>query len=238
MTPQKGQMSSKHNFKQECIPVGCMPSTAVAVTPTPLPCMPPLRCMPPCHTYSPATHAPCHACLPHMSPAMHVPLPCMFPGHAYPVLPHMSSRHTCPFPFCHACPPRHASSTLLTKFLTHACENITFPQLLLRTVKRISKYDSKLHLEPGGPAICRVYILGRWRHNDEVLYGRPCWTGCRRFKQPLVDWQDQVHGRRTSRRLVPSVHEVTFDWEIWPRQVLLKGILRRVGQIPETQVLH
>ena len=71
-------------LKQECIPVGCVPSTAVAV--------------------SPATHA---------RPAMHAP------------------HHTCPLTCLslamHAAP-------LLTEFLTHACENITFPQLLLRTV--------------------------------------------------------------------------------------------------------
>ena len=33
------------------------------------------------------------------------------------------------------CPPREGMSEFLTEFLIHACENITFPQLLLRTVK-------------------------------------------------------------------------------------------------------
>ena len=79
------------NSTQECIPVGCVPSTAVAV--------------------SPATHVP----PPYPRTAMHVPLlPCVPP-----------SCHTGPY----ACPP------MWTEFLTHACENITFPQLLLRTVK-------------------------------------------------------------------------------------------------------
>ena len=38
------------NIKQECIPVGCVPSAAVAVSPamhTPLPCMPPRHARPP-----------------------------------------------------------------------------------------------------------------------------------------------------------------------------------------------
>ena len=53
---------------------------------------------------SPATYAP---------PATHAP------------------HHTCPLP----CPsPTMHAATLWTEFLTHACENITFPQLLLRTV--------------------------------------------------------------------------------------------------------
>ena len=30
-----------------------------------------------------------------------------------------------------------------TEFLTHACENITFPQLLLRTVKMNTQNDAK-----------------------------------------------------------------------------------------------
>ena len=61
----------------------------------------------------PATHAPCHAC----PPALHTPLPCMPPC------------HTCPLPCMLPPPPPQ-----WTEFLTHACENITFPQLLLQTV--------------------------------------------------------------------------------------------------------
>ena len=57
--------------KQECIPVGCVPSAAVAV--------------------SPATHAPPpprHACSPTTRP-MHTLLPCMPPYHArHPATPH------------------------------------------------------------------------------------------------------------------------------------------------------
>ena len=84
-----------------------------------------------CHTCPPATHTPCHACIPpatHASPYTHAPLamrapcytcppPCMPPCHAHP---------------CHACPP-------LVDRMTDACENITFLQLLLRTVVRKKK---------------------------------------------------------------------------------------------------
>ena len=60
---------------------------------------------------SPATHAP----LPYTPLTYHThPLPCMPPCHIHPTAMHA--------------PPR-------SEFLTHACENITFPQLLLRTVK-------------------------------------------------------------------------------------------------------
>ena len=63
-----------------------------------------------CHACPPPTmHAPCHKCsLPRMPPVMHAPLPCTHP------------------PAMHA-PP-------WTEFLTHSCEIITFPQLLLRLV--------------------------------------------------------------------------------------------------------
>ena len=106
----------------------------------PLPCTPPVM------------HTPCHAC-PHMHaphhafPPLHTPLPCMPPAthapnhtcphHAHP-LPHMPPTMHAPHAMhapCQACPlpcmpPCHAG----TVFLTHASENITFPQLRLRTV--------------------------------------------------------------------------------------------------------
>ena len=99
---------------QECIPVGRVPSAAVAVSPaqhTPLPCTPP------------TTHAHCHAHTPHHAcPLSRIPLPCM------PLLPYMP-------------PPRHTHSVSLPctppDRMTDACENITFLQLLLRTVKTI-----------------------------------------------------------------------------------------------------
>ena len=74
----------KNYNKHKYIPVGCVPSAAVAVSPA---------------THAPATHIPCHACLP-----------------------------------CHAWPPAVHATPLWTEFLTHACENITFPQLLFQTV--------------------------------------------------------------------------------------------------------
>ena len=91
---------------QECIPVGCVPSAAVAVSPAthaPLPCMSPLP-YPPCHTCpchvcpppSPTTHAyRCHAC----PSAMDAPPPCM----SLPCMP-----PPCMPPPCHACPHCHA----------------------------------------------------------------------------------------------------------------------------------
>ena len=63
------------------------------------------------------------------SPTMHAPTT------TPPQLPHMPPPRITPAmhapctPSCHTCPPH-----LWTEFLTHACENITFPQLLLRTV--------------------------------------------------------------------------------------------------------
>ena len=44
--------------KQECIPVGCVPSAAVAVSPA----MHAPRHVTPHHACTPATHTPCHAC--------------------------------------------------------------------------------------------------------------------------------------------------------------------------------
>ena len=90
--------------KQECIPEGCVPSAAVAVSPTmhvPPPCPPtthtcchtyPPLCMPLCHAHPPppphTMHAPHHTCLhlPCMPTAMHTPLPHMPPPtmHATP----------------------------------------------------------------------------------------------------------------------------------------------------------
>ena len=119
----------------------------------PLPCMPlphmaSSLCMPLlCHTCLLChTHPLHHACpphhahlramytspLPHTPPAMHTSLPCM------PLAMRAHHCHTCPPPLpymppspcmlsCHACPP--------VDRMTDACENITFPQLLLRTVK-------------------------------------------------------------------------------------------------------
>ena len=105
------RLSDISNVLQECTPVGYVPSAAVAISPATL--------------APPAMHAPTmHNPLPCMPPATHTPLP-----HTHPPC------HACPLPHtppCHACPP--ATHTLWTEFLTHAYENITFPQLLLWTV--------------------------------------------------------------------------------------------------------
>ena len=78
----------------------------------PLPCTPPVM-----HTPPPCTSLPHIPPQPHTPPAMHAPLQC-------PSLPHTP-------PAIHA-PTMY--TPLWTEFLTHACENITFPQLLLWTV--------------------------------------------------------------------------------------------------------
>ena len=122
----------------------CMPPTMHAPCNTcPVPCMPlfamhaPLchACTPPCMPPA-ATHTPCHTC----HPCHTYPLPHM------PPLPHMSP-FTTHVPLCYACCPLPC----MPPFATHAplamhvphplnritdrCKNITFPQLLLRTVK-------------------------------------------------------------------------------------------------------
>ena len=54
---------------------------------------------------------------------------------------------------------------LWTEFLTHACENITFPQLLLWTVTRLSdpRFDPSLENYQ-----ITVYICGRWHDENEI----------------------------------------------------------------------
>ena len=96
-----------HSKEQECIPAGCVPPTAMTVSPAthaspthvpchasppPLPCMFPLPCMPLCYAYPTAMHA----------PAMHTPLPCTTPSHACPPATYARLATHAP---CHACPP-------------------------------------------------------------------------------------------------------------------------------------
>ena len=101
------QFSAKKLSKQECIPVGCVPPTAIAVFPAmhaPCHACPPrhthpLLCMPPTMHAPPATHTPCFACPPLCIP----PLPCMLPAtHTFlscmPPVPHMPPCHACPHP--------------------------------------------------------------------------------------------------------------------------------------------
>ena len=77
-----------------------------------LPCMPSLPCTPHlCHTCSP----PC------MPPAMHAP------HHACP--PATRTRHACPLPAMHAC---------RVDRMTHTCKNITFPQTLFASSKKMA----------------------------------------------------------------------------------------------------
>ena len=53
---------------------------------------------------------------------------------------HPHACHPTHMPSHHACPPLPRMPLLWTEFLTHACENITFPQLLLRTVKKLLSF--------------------------------------------------------------------------------------------------
>ena len=98
--------------KQEYIPVGCVPSAAVAIS-TGMHAphhAHPLPCMTPCHVYPLAMHTPlpctppCHAHhLPHMPPchtcplaAVHAPLAAVHAPLRHTPLPHMPSCHSCP----------------------------------------------------------------------------------------------------------------------------------------------
>ena len=93
----------------------------------------------PLHAHSPAMHAPCHA----------HPLQCMPPCHACP-LPCVSP--------CHTRPPCHAFLLpLWTEFLTHACENIIFPLLRLRTVTmHITRCNGPWVAQSGHPKLRRA----------------------------------------------------------------------------------
>ena len=101
-----------------------LPTTHTHCHAHPLPHMPACQTHAACHAHVPyhTCHPAIHACLPHMPPAMHMsptthaPLPCMLPP-LLCVSPHMP-----------------LTPLLWTEFLTHACENTTFPQLLLQTV--------------------------------------------------------------------------------------------------------
>ena len=103
-------------MQKECIPVGYVPSAAVAIS---------------CQAHPPAMHNP---------PAMHAP-PAM-----HTLTMHAPLCHTCPLPHM---PPLHHTCTPLPRMLHLACMpprlndrhlwNITFPQLLLRTVTSVLK---------------------------------------------------------------------------------------------------
>ena len=86
-----------------------------------------------CHTSPPpCMHPATHTLSMHTPPAMHAslphtPLPCK-PSTMHTPWPHMPPTAT------HA-PPATYAQPLWTEFFTHAWENITFPQLLLQTVK-------------------------------------------------------------------------------------------------------
>ena len=112
---------AKTLIKQQCIPVGFVPSLQWLSL---LPCIPPL---PHCHTrplscMPLAMHVPCHA----IPLTTHTPLPFMPSSMQAP-------QHVCPLP----CTPPAMHAPLPHKppaRITDKCKNITFPQLLLRAV--------------------------------------------------------------------------------------------------------
>ena len=104
-----------------------MPPASVAVSPAR---------MPSCHACHTATHTLCYA----------FPLPCMPPPCISPFATHAPLHHVCrpfathaaPLPhmtLCHTHTIRH-TPPLWTEGMIHACENITFLQLLLWAVKK------------------------------------------------------------------------------------------------------
>ena len=76
-------------------------------------------------------HLSCHACPPPTThtPAMHTP-----PGHTCPPAMHAATTHPLPH-----MPPLPCTPPPTVDRMTDACENITFPQLLLRTVIKKSR---------------------------------------------------------------------------------------------------
>ena len=113
-----GHLSCTHAPPPPCHT--CCPAMHTPCHAHPLPYTHPYH-TPPCHTH-PTTHAPCHTC-----PPCH-PSPCMPPSFAmhFPFTMHTP-------PLSHMPPPH-----LWTDGMIHACENITFPQLLLRAVININ----------------------------------------------------------------------------------------------------
>ena len=115
------RVGQKALYKQDCIPVGCVPPAhwpyTVAVVSTGGGGM-----HAPCHACPPTTHAPCHTCHPCHA---HHPPPCMPPCHAH---------------LHHACPPCHAHTPPPVNRMTDRCKNITLPQTSFAGGKNIEKH--------------------------------------------------------------------------------------------------
>ena len=81
-----------YRYIQECIPVGCVPSAAVAVSPTthtPLPCNPHHACPPAMHAPSPHTPLPCTSSATHAPPTEWQTLVKTLPFRNYCVFDHV-----------------------------------------------------------------------------------------------------------------------------------------------------
>ena len=108
--------------------VGCVPSTAVVVSPDQAFCPSMLHMPPAMHAPLTCTCPSCHTCtLPSMPPTMHAPLPCIHPLAMHDPL--------CPVhaPFAMHYPPfaRWCMPPPPVDRMTDTCENITFQQLLI-----------------------------------------------------------------------------------------------------------
>ena len=102
-----------------------------------------LSCIQPHHTFPLSlSHTPCHAHPDHAC----LSLPCMPPFTTYaPFTTHAPLCHArtlchTHFPLCHTRSPFTMHAPLWSEFLTHTCENITFPQLLSWEVKITTIY--------------------------------------------------------------------------------------------------
>ena len=105
-TSVNGPIERKQNY-QECIPVGCVPSAAVAI--------------------SPAMHAPCYTCpLPHIT----LPLPCTLPPPCMAPTPFHACHPPCTPNATHASTTTHDSTT------THALFHQAHPLLTMHAPPR------------------------------------------------------------------------------------------------------
>ena len=133
--------------------------------------------------YAPATHTPCHTCS---------------PCHASP-------------PATHAPPAMHAPPQ--TEFLTHACENITFSQLLSRTVKIRMFLTTSLYLTAIEQTIS---LLVSFNHLWFVCFCFPyCEVGRRRFTQ--LYWNvccTQTNSLFVNLGKISAVTKLTCEWLI------------------------
>ena len=111
-------------------------------------------------------HAPCHTPPPYIPPCHTHPLPCMPPFTTHTRLTMHTPCHVCPLPHMPPLlwmPPLPCTSPL--DRMTDACENIIFPQLLLRAVIKNSRH---------------IYPM---MHSRSIWYGI-AWLGIHHLQYP------------------------------------------------------